>query len=83
MHQGGPPGSGGIGSGPAPRMDEAVRREIDKSAEYKVRMKEHENSVLFGTYINKVLIPDIKVGEEDLKSYYEKHKKAAGNIKVI
>ncbi len=55
--------------------EEAVRRGIDKSVEYKDRLREREDSLLFGTYITKVIVPGLKVEEEDLKKYYEAHKK--------
>jgi len=55
--------------------EEAVRRGIDKSQEYKDRLREHEDSLLFGTYVSKVLVPNLKIEEKDLKAYYEGHKK--------
>jgi parvulin-like peptidyl-prolyl isomerase len=52
---------------------EALRLGIDKTEVYKNRVKEYENSVIFGAFIQKAVVPDIKLKEEDLKSYYNDH----------
>jgi parvulin-like peptidyl-prolyl isomerase len=52
---------------------EALRLGIDKTEVYKKRVKEYENSVIFGAFIQKAVVPDIKLKEEDLKSYYNDH----------
>lgn len=46
---------------------------VDKSEEYLQRVEEFERSVLFGTFIEKVIAPDAKVKEEAIKVYYNKH----------
>jgi parvulin-like peptidyl-prolyl isomerase len=52
---------------------EALRLRIDKTEAYKNRVKEYENSVIFGAFIQKVVVPDIKIKEEELKTYYNDH----------
>jgi len=52
---------------------EALRLRIDKTEACKNRVKEYENSVIFGAFIQKVVVPDIKLKEEELKTYYNDH----------
>jgi hypothetical protein len=52
---------------------EALRLRIYKTEAYKNRVKEYENSVIFGAFIQKVVVPDIKIKEEELKTYYNDH----------
>jgi hypothetical protein len=53
---------------------EALRRGIDKTERYKNMVREYEDSLLFGLFVQKVLIPDIKVTGEEMKAYYNDHK---------
>jgi len=52
---------------------EALRLGIDKTEGYKDRLKENENSLLFGAFVAKAVAPDIKLNEEELKAYYDRH----------
>jgi hypothetical protein len=52
---------------------EALRLNLDKTASYKDKVKEYENSLVFGAFVNKVIAPDIKLKEEDMKTYYHQH----------
>jgi parvulin-like peptidyl-prolyl isomerase len=52
---------------------EALRLGLDKTESYKDKVKEYENSVLFGEFVNKVIVPGIKLKEEEVKAYYQKH----------
>ena len=52
---------------------EALRLGLEKAESYKNRVQEYETSVLFGAFVNKVIVPDIKLKEEETKSYYNKH----------
>jgi len=54
---------------------EALRVGINKTEAYKSRVNEYENSVIFGAFIQKVIVPDIKLKEEELKTYYNDHLK--------
>ncbi len=54
---------------------EALRLGLDKTEGYENKVKEYENSVLFGAFVNKVIVPDIKLKEEEMKAYYSEHLK--------
>lgn len=53
---------------------EARRLGLDQTAEYKEKVAEYERSVLFGTYVEKAIVPGVKVEEKELQDYYQKHK---------
>jgi hypothetical protein len=48
---------------------------VDKSREYTDAVDEMERGVLFGLFVEKVIKPDIKIPEADLKEYYNAHLK--------
>lgn len=52
---------------------EALRLGLDKTEGYRRKVKDHENSLLFGTFVQKVIASDVKVREEEVRSYYETH----------
>jgi len=52
---------------------EALRLGIDKTEDYKKKVREYENSLIFGTFVQKAVAPDIKFEEEELRAYYDKH----------
>ncbi len=52
---------------------EAIREGIDRSAEYKNMVKSYEDSILFGTFVEKVIVPEVKLKEEEVKAYYDSH----------
>lgn len=54
---------------------EAVRLGIDKTEGYKNKVKEYENSLIFGAFVQKAVVPDVKLNEEELKAYYDQHMK--------
>jgi len=54
-------------------LKEALIKGIDTSDEYKNRIKEYKISAVFGVFINKVIAPDIKLDQEELKSYYQEN----------
>ena len=56
-------------------LKEALSLGLDKTDEYKDAMKDYENSVLFDLFMKKAVIPDVKPKPEDMKAYYESHKK--------
>ena len=49
---------------------EALRLGLDKQASYRYKVKEYEDSIIFGAFVQKAVVPDVKVAEEDTKSYY-------------
>jgi len=52
---------------------EASKRGIEKTEKFRRAMKEYENSLLFGVFVQKVIISDVKTSEEELKAYYSGH----------
>jgi len=52
---------------------EALRLSLDRTEAYKNKVKEYEYSVIFGAFIKKVVDPDIKIMEGELKAYYKEH----------
>lgn len=46
---------------------------LDKSKEYLDKLKDYENSYLFGTFIEKAVRPDIKIQVADIDAYYKEH----------
>jgi hypothetical protein len=52
---------------------EALRLGIDKTEGYKNKVKEYENSLIFGAFVQKAVAPDVKLKEEELKTNYDKH----------
>jgi hypothetical protein len=47
---------------------------IPRSPEYVRAVADYEASLLFGAYVQKVVVPDVKVGEDEGKAYYEQHR---------
>lgn len=54
-------------------VKEALKQGLNKTDEYKYRVKEYENSLIFGLFINKVIAPDIKLEAKELETYYKDH----------
>lgn len=52
---------------------EAKALHIDKSEEYLEAMKAHQNNIVFSAFIQKVIDPEIKIDEAELRSYYKEH----------
>ena len=54
-------------------IQEARNRGIDKTEEYKVLVKVYENSLVFGTFVQRVVLPEVKIDETEIKAYYDGH----------
>ena len=52
---------------------EALRLGLDKTAAYTRKVKEYENTVVFGSFVQKAVAPDVKLTEEDVRKYYREH----------
>ena len=52
---------------------EAVKQGLDKTDDYKTMMKEYSDSVIFGTFIEKVIASDVKLTKDEIEAYYKKH----------
>jgi parvulin-like peptidyl-prolyl isomerase len=52
---------------------EALRLGLDKTESYTYKVKEYEDSVIFGAFIQKAVVPDVKVSDEEMRTYYQEH----------
>jgi parvulin-like peptidyl-prolyl isomerase len=52
---------------------EAKREGIDETVGYANAIAAYENSVIFNAFVQKVVAPDIKLKNEELKNYYDGH----------
>lgn len=52
---------------------EAKKQKLEKTEYFKVKAQENRNGVLFGAFVQKVIVPDVKVGDEELNEYYQAH----------
>lgn len=52
---------------------EALRLGIDKTREYRDKIINYERSVVFGAFMEKAIVPDVKLKEEEIKNYYNAH----------
>jgi len=52
---------------------EARRLKIDRTPEYKKKIEENRRRVLFGVFVQKVIRPDIRLTELELKTYWNEH----------
>ncbi len=52
---------------------EALRLGIDKTETYRGMVKDYENSVLFGVFLQKVIRPEIRLDDKELRAYYDRH----------
>jgi parvulin-like peptidyl-prolyl isomerase len=53
---------------------EAARRKIAETEAYRREVEQYTRSVLFGTFVQRAILPDVKVQEEEVQKYYEAHK---------
>ncbi len=54
-------------------IKEAKLQKLDRTEYFEGKTKGNSNGLLFGVFVQKVIAPDVKVGEEELKSYYQAH----------
>lgn len=52
---------------------EANRLGIDKTEEYKKEIDEYQDSIVFGAFVQKVMTPDVRITEDEIKAYYQQH----------
>ncbi len=64
-------------------LKEALSRGLDKTDEYKDTMKNYENSLLFDLFMKRAVVPDVKPKPEDMKAYYESHKKEYSTPRMV
>ena len=58
----------------AAMMAEARRRHIEATPEFKRRVAEYKESVVFGAFVQRAILPGLEVTEAEGKAWYEKHK---------
>ncbi len=54
---------------------EALRLRLDRTESYRGKVREYEAGVVFGAFINKVIVPEVKIKEDEVKAYYNDHMK--------
>lgn len=52
---------------------EALKEGIDKTDAYKNSVKEYKSSILFGKFVEKVIVPEVKITEGEVADYYAAH----------
>ena len=52
---------------------EARKLKLDRTDYFKDRVRENRNSLLFGAFVQKVILPEIKVTDNELATYHEAH----------
>lgn len=52
---------------------EARSQGLDQTDDYRNAIKDFENSALFSVFVDKAIIPDVKLSNEELQAYYEEH----------
>ncbi|BDG09250.1 peptidyl-prolyl cis-trans isomerase [Anaeromyxobacter paludicola] len=55
-------------------LAEARRQKIAESAEFRRYMAEFKEATLFSAYLERAIMPDVKVTEDEGRAYYAKHK---------
>ncbi len=53
---------------------EARREDVAAGSEYKKLVADYRDSVVFGVFVQRAVLPDLKVMEDEGKKYYEAHK---------
>lgn len=64
-------------------LKEARAQGIEKTDEFRYKVKAHEISVLFGIFIDKVVAPNIKLDTKALQTYYQKNSEAFTTPQMI
>ncbi|MBU0968653.1 MAG: peptidyl-prolyl cis-trans isomerase [Proteobacteria bacterium] len=54
-------------------LKEALLQGIDKTDVFKNTVEEYKTSLLFGAFVEKVVLPDIHIDEKDIKQYYQEN----------
>jgi parvulin-like peptidyl-prolyl isomerase len=52
---------------------EGPRAGVDKTAEFQQQLREYEDGLLFSAFLTKVITPDLKLDEKDVRAYYDAH----------
>jgi parvulin-like peptidyl-prolyl isomerase len=52
---------------------EGPRVGVDKTPEFREQQREYEDGLLFSAFLTKVITPDLKLDEKDVRAYYDAH----------
>jgi hypothetical protein len=53
---------------------QAAAEKIERTETFKARMEAHRRAVLFDLFVAKVIRPDVKVTDEDIRNHYERNR---------
>ena len=53
---------------------EGTRLGLDKTSAFKDKQREYEEGLLFTAFLKKVLLPDVKISEPEIRAWYDGHK---------
>jgi parvulin-like peptidyl-prolyl isomerase len=54
-------------------LHEAKSLRIDKSQRYRDAMEQHQTNLVFNAFVRKVIDPEIKIDEAELRTYFQEH----------
>lgn len=52
---------------------EAEALGMDKTQSYLSKIEDHRNSLLFGAFVKKAIVPDVTISDEEVRDYYADH----------
>ncbi len=52
---------------------EALKKEIHKTEKYKDMVRAYEESMIFGAFVQRVVVPEVKLTLEETQKYYDEH----------
>ena len=55
-------------------LKEARLQGLDQTVAYREKVVEYRNSITFGAFVEKVVIPEVKIDSSELKAYYEENR---------
>ena len=53
---------------------EGARLGLEKTPEFRDKLREYEEGLLFNAFLTKVILPDVKISESEITSWYDGHK---------
>jgi parvulin-like peptidyl-prolyl isomerase len=62
---------------------EALRLGIDKTKEFRNKVIHYERSVIFGAFVQRAIVPDVQIREEDIKNHYNEHNKEFTSSEMV
>lgn len=62
---------------------EAAEQGIDKTEEFQRLVEEYEDSLIFGAFVQKAVVPSVKLVMDDLRDYYRKNIKEYASPEMV